>query len=278
MMTTPRATPHQPMSVPFSEHLSETWLLERTFHAQLLNGRALSVPDLTHAMTQLNDFDAPLARRSSHSHLRERSPVKKSTNISVPISTWKEISQADAQATAHLGIPVLLYCEHAWERPQGVPRAWGANANMRILIFGSAVVQPEARSGTDDAVCYLDPQRGSFSNAAWKARLPSDGVALLSGGDHSAITFLAPAVRFPSTTHYSVIAADGQIHTYATSAEAIEGFQRLPPQEVNNGGQAHTVFPQFCYYHNVTCPSGVYRLEFFGPRMDEPGYQVKEAG
>ena len=32
-----------------------------------------------------------------------------------------------------------------------------------------------------------------------------------------------------------------------------------------------------CYYHEVTCPSGVYCLEFFGPRMDERGYKVKEA-
>jgi hypothetical protein len=37
----------------------------------------------------------------------------------------------------------------------------------------------------------------------------------------------------------------------------------------------HTVFPQFCYYHEITCPGGVYRLEFFGPRMDEEGYQIK---
>jgi len=54
-------------------------------------------------------------------------------------------------------------------------------------------------------------------------------------------------------------------------------FITLPPREVSSGSQVQTVFPQFCYYHEVTCPSGVYRLEFFGPHMDERGYQVKEA-
>lgn len=280
MTTTPQPTTLFPMTVPFSERLSETWLLERTFHAQLRNGRELSVPDLTHAMKQLNDFDVPLSRRLSHSHVAEPPPVKKSTSISVPISTWREISQAEAQAIFHQGIPILLSNEHTWEHPQGATRAWGANAHMRVLIFGSAVVQPEPRSGTDYAVCYLDPQRGTFSNAMWKAWFASDGAALLAGGDHSTspITFLAPSVRFPSLTHYTVIAANGQIHEYATSAEAIEGFQSLPAQEVNSGSQAQTVFLQFCYYHEVTCPSGVYHLEFFGPRMDEPGYQVGEAG
>jgi hypothetical protein len=42
----------------FSEQLSEQWLLERTCHAQLHNGRELSVPDLTRAMKQLIDFSA----------------------------------------------------------------------------------------------------------------------------------------------------------------------------------------------------------------------------
>lgn len=279
MTTTPQVATLCPTTVPFSERLSETWLLERTVHAQLRNGRELSVPDLTHAMKQLNDFDVPLSRRLSHSHMAEPSPVKKSTNISVPISTWREISQAEARETFHQGIPILLSSEHTWERPQGATRVWRANANMRALIFGSAVVQPEPRSGTDYAVCYLDPQRGTFSNAMWKNWFASDGAALLAGGDHSTgpITFLAPSVRFPSLTHYTVIAADGQIHAYATSAEAVEGFQSLLPQEVNSGSQVQTVFPQFCYYHEVTCPSGVYRLEFFGPHMDKPGYQVGEA-
>ena len=34
---------------------------------------------------------------------------------------------------------------------------------------------------------------------------------------------------------------------------------------------------QFCYYDEVTCPSGIYRLEFFGSRIDKQGYKVKEA-
>jgi hypothetical protein len=41
------------MTVPFSEHLSEQWLLERTYHAHLLNGWELSIPSLTGAMKQL---------------------------------------------------------------------------------------------------------------------------------------------------------------------------------------------------------------------------------
>ncbi len=73
-----------------------------------------------------------------------------------------------------------------------------------------------------------------------------------------------------------MIASDGQVHDYADRAGAIEGFSTLPPREVGNGSQVQVVFPQFCYYHEVTCPSGVYRLEFFGPRMDEQGYKVKQ--
>jgi hypothetical protein len=74
-----------------------------------------------------------------------------------------------------------------------------------------------------------------------------------------------------------VIAADGQVHEYASSAEAVQGFQTLPPQAVGKRSQGQTVLPQFCYYQEVTCPSGVYRIEFFGPRVDERGYRVKEA-
>mgnify|MGYP001423462552 CR=1 FL=1 len=47
-------------------------------------------------------------------------------------------------------------------------------------------------------------------------------------------------------------------------------------QEVSNGSQVQTVFPQFCYYLEVSCPSGIYRIDFFGPRMDEQGHKVKE--
>ena len=275
MTTSPQAATLLPMTAPYSEHLSETWLLERTYHARLRNGRDLSVPDLTLAMKQLNDFDVPLFLQSSKSKLAERVPLSKSTNCYVPLSTWREISQEEARATYQQGIPVLLYREHAWEHPQGATRAWGASKNMRVIIFGNAAVNPVAVSGTDYAVCYIDQQRGMFSNTVWKAWFAADIATMLEGD--GAITFFAPWVQFPYTTHYTVLAADGQVHAYATSAEAVRGFQTLPPREVGDGSQVQTVSPQFSYYHEVTCPSGVYRLEFFGPHMDEPGYQVKEA-
>lgn len=41
MTTSPQTATLLPMTVPFSERLSETWLLERTYHAQLRNGRDL---------------------------------------------------------------------------------------------------------------------------------------------------------------------------------------------------------------------------------------------
>jgi hypothetical protein len=241
-----------PMTVPFSERLSEAWLLERTYHARLRTGRELSVPDLTLAMKQLNDFD-------------------------VPLSTWREVLQEEAQAASHQAIPVLLYSEHTWEHPQGAREVWRANTHMHAIIFGNAEVQPEAVSGTDYAVCSIDAQRGTFSNPAWRTWFASDSAALLTDGNYSTIAFFVPWVQFPFTTHYTVIAADGQIHEYVTSAQAIQGFRSFPPQEVRSGNQLQTVFPQFCYYHEVTCPGGVYRLEFFGPRRGERGYQVKEA-
>ena len=251
MTTSPQTATLLPMTVPFSEHLSETWLLERTYHAQLRNGRELSVPDLTEAMSQLTDFYVLLSTQSWKSRLPERVPLKKSTNFCVPLSTWREITQAEASATFQQGIPVLLYGEHAWEHSEAV-------------------------SGIDYAVCYLDPQRGTFSNPAWRAWFASDPATLLDGSAHRTIIFLGPCMQFPSTTHYTVIAADGRVHEYADRAEAIQGFQTLPPQEVSTGSQVQTVFPQFCYYDEVECPSGAYRLEFFGPRMDKQGYKVKK--
>jgi hypothetical protein len=265
------------MTVPFSERLSETWLLERTYHAQLRTGRELSVLNLTLAMKRLSDFDVPLSRQSSTSRLPERVPLKESTNFYIPLSTWIEISQEEAHTTYQGGRPVLLYGEHAWEHQKGATRTWGVSKNMQFSIFGNAWVQPEASSGTDYAVCYLDPQGGTFSNPVWKTWFASDTATMLEGGDHSAITFFGPCVQFPYTTHYTVIASDGQVHEYATRPEAIQVFQTLPPREVSSGSQVQMVFPQFCYYHEVTCPSGVYRIEFFGPRMDERGYLVKEA-
>ncbi len=256
----------------YTEHLSETWLLERTYHAHLRNGRELSVPSLTGAMKQLIDFPIPLSSQSCTSKLAERVPLEKSTNISVPLPSWREISQEEASALYHQGIPMLLYGEHAWENVKGASAMWRTNRNMRVIIYGNACVQPEAVSGTEYAVCYLDPKRGIFSNDVWRAWFSSDTAAILGGSLHSTITFLGPCVQFPYTTHYTVIASDGHIHEYTDRAEAIQGFQTFPPQEE---GDLHTVFPQFCYYHEVTCPGGIYRLEFFGPHMNEQGYHIK---
>jgi len=143
--------------------------------------------------------------------------------------------------------------------------------------IGNALEHPESVSGTDYAVCYLDLQWGTFSNAVWKVWFSSNPTTILEGSDQSTITFLGLCVQFHYTTHYTVIAADGHVHEYTDSAGAVQGFQTLPPREVSSGSQVQTIFPQFCYYHEVTCPSGVYRIEFFGPRGDEQGYQVKEA-
>jgi len=192
------------MTVPFSEHLSEQWLLERTYHAQLRNGRELSVPDFTQAMKQLIDF-------------------------SVPLSTWREISQEEAHAAYQQGRPILLYREHAWEHQKEASGTWRPNRNMRRIIYGDACAQPEAVSGTEYAVCYLDPKRGTFSNAAWRVWFSSDTTTILDGSVHSTITFLAPCLQFPYTTHYTVIASDGQVYEYANRAEAIQGFDAFPP-------------------------------------------------
>ena len=263
-------------AIPFSEQQSERWLLGRTYHARLRNGRELSVPDLTLAMTQLIDCAVPLSSQSSKSRLPERLPRKKSSNFSAPLPTWKEISPEEASALSRAGSPILLYGEHAWKHPKGAMETWRPNRNMRSIIYGDASPKPEAVSGTEYAVCYLDPKRGTFSNAAWRAWFSSDTTAFLNGSAESTITFLAPCVQFPYTTHYTVMGADGHVHEYADRTEAIQGFQAFPPQEVGEENDLHTVFPQFCYYHEVTCPSGVYRLEFFGSRMDEQGYPVKE--
>jgi hypothetical protein len=263
-------------TISFQEQLSEHWLLERTYHAQLRDGRELSVPDLTKAMKQLIDFSVPLSTQSWKSKLPERVPLKKSSTISVPLPAWREISQEEAQTTYHQGIPVLLYSEHAWEHPKDDSETWSANTNMQVIISRKDWKHAEAVSGTDYAVCYLDVQRSNGSNASWRAWFPSDAETIFTGRDRSTITFLGPSVQFPYTTHYTVIASDGHIHTYADRAEAIEGFSTLPPSRVGMGSEVQVVFPQFCYYHEITCPSGVYRLEFFGPRMDEKGYHVME--
>lgn len=239
------------ITIAYSEKQSETWLLERTYHARLRNGEELSVPNLTRAMKQITSFY-------------------------VPLSTWQELSQAEARAAYQDGIPILLYGESRWEHPKGASEPWGASSNMRTLIFGNAVLQPEAVSGIDYAVRYLDIHRGNCSNASWRAWFASDSATIFDGSDLSTITFFGPCFQFPSTTHYTVIAANGHVQEYADPAEARQGFEAFLPQERDHGSAAQTVvFPQFCYYHEVRCPDGVYRLEFFGPHMNEPGYQVR---
>ncbi len=232
------------MNIAYTEQQSETWLLERIYHAKLRDGRELSVPDLTRAMTQITGF-------------------------SVPLSTWQEISAEQAQVAYQQGIPLLLSNEYVWEHHQETNEPWGPNSNMRILINEYIRVQPRATAGTEYAVCYLDSKRDTYSNAAWSAEFPSNTAMFLDGNAHAAITFFSPCVQFPSTVHYTVKTSDGHMHEYADRAGAMQGFQTLVPQE---GGMLHPTFPQFCYYNEVTCPSGIYRLEFFGPRMDEQEY------
>src|SRR2546421_6281492 len=102
------------MTPAYTEHLSETWLLERIYHAHLRNGRELSVSSLTGAMKQLIDFSVPLSSQSCKSKLAERVPLEKSTNFSAPLPSWREISQEEAHTTYQQGIPILLYGEHSW--------------------------------------------------------------------------------------------------------------------------------------------------------------------
>lgn len=238
------------ITIAYTEKQSETWLLERTSHARLRNGEELSVPDFTRAMKQISSYY-------------------------VPLSTWQEILQVEAHAAYQQDKPVLLYGERPWEHPKGGAEQWGVNRNMRTLIFGNAVLQPEAVSGTDYAVRYLDARRGNFSNPSWKAWFASDSATIFDGSDLSTITFFGPCFQFPYTTHYTVTAADGHVHEYADHAEALQAFGVFLPQEKDPGSSAQTViFPQLCYYHEISCPSGVYRLEFFGPRMQEQGYRV----
>ncbi|HEY4389141.1 MAG TPA: hypothetical protein VGN34_32240 [Ktedonobacteraceae bacterium] len=263
--------------IPFSAQLSEQWLLERTYHAQLRGGRELSVAHLTEAMKQLIDFGVPLSAQLRKSKLPERLLMKRCTNFSVPISTWREIGQEEARAAYHQGRPVLLYSEPTWKHVKKIPGAWRPNRNMRALIFGDARVQQEAVSGTDYAVCYLDARRGTFSNASWKIWFSSDTATLFDHGNQNAITYLGPCMQFPFTTHYTVIASDGHIFEYADRAGALQGFSTFLLQEVRKGNAIQTIAPHFCYYHEIICPSGVYRIEFFGSHMDEPGYKIKEA-
>jgi len=67
MTTSPQTATLLPLTVPFSERLSETWLLERTYHAHLRNGRKLSVPD---------EID-PLFVECSNRNARQREHAKR---------------------------------------------------------------------------------------------------------------------------------------------------------------------------------------------------------
>ncbi|WP_201384501.1 hypothetical protein [Ktedonobacter sp. SOSP1-52] len=260
--------------IPFSEQQSEQWLLERTYHAQLRDGRELSVPDFTRAMKQLTDVDVPLSLQSWKSKLPERLPAKKSTNVYIPISTWMEISPEEARTRYQEGSPVLLYGEHRWEHLKGASETWRPNRNVCTLIYGNAKAVPEVVSGSEYAVCYLDPTRGHAANACWRAWFSSDVATLLHGSMHSNVLFLRPCMQFPSTTHDTIIAADGHIQEYADRAGAIQGYALLASQEAHDRSDLHHIFPQFCYYHEIICPDGVYRIEIFGPRMNEQGYKV----
>jgi len=261
--------------IPFSVPLSEQWLLERTSHAHMLNGRELSIARLTKAMNQLVDIDLPLSSPSSRSPLSERLLRKKSSTFCVPISTWQEITQEEARVAYEHGIPVLLWSEQTWEYAQGTSRRWGPNRNMRAIIFGNTVLQPEVTSTTTYAACYLDVRQGTFANVSWKMWLSSDPATLFHRQEQP-ITFLRPCIQFPFTTHYTIIAADGCVSEYPNRAAALQGFVSAPLVEVSQGNTVQIVAPSFCYYHEVACPSGTYRLEFFGLRMNEQGYPRPE--
>ncbi len=245
-------------TIPFSEQLSEQWLLDRTYHAQLRNGGELSVPDLTKAMEQLVDFPVLPSLQSATSKLPELLATKKSYNFSVPIATWREVSSKEAQTLYQQGTPLLLYGQHTWEHAQEASITWGLNKNMSKIIYGAAEEKPEAVSGIEYAVCYLDLQRGAFSNSSWREWFPSDTARIFDGS--APITFFRPLIQFPYTTHYTVIAADGQAHEYADRTGAIEGFSALPAQEV----QDEAAPPHFYYYHEVKLPNSVQRIGFFG--------------
>ena len=58
-------------------------------------------------------------------------------------------------------------------------------------------------------------------------------------------------------------------------------LERTYHAQLRNGGElsvpklTHAMKQIISFYHEATLPSGVYRLAFFGPRMDEPGYKVQ---
>jgi hypothetical protein len=191
----------------------------------------------------------------------------------VPIATWREITQQEAHNLYQQGTPVLLYSERTWEHTKKITGAWGPNQNMRTLIFGDAKMQAESATGTSMALCYLDARRGSFSNDTWKSWFSTDPAMLFDDNDQN-ITYFGPCVQFPFTTHYTVIASDGQITEYPDHIGALQGFAQSPLQNVRSENTTRIAAPHFSYYHDVTCPDGVYRLEFFGSDVDKQGYTI----
>ncbi len=260
---------------PFSMQQSEQWLHERTYHAQLLNGKELSTADLTREMKELVDASVPLSFQSAKSRLSEKLAIRGSNTFSVPISTWQEITVEEARASYEQGKPVLLYSEHTWEHAPEAPVTWKPTRNVRGIIYGNRVLQADATSGIDYAVCYLDAKQGTFSNVAWKTWFSSDVTRIFASQDLP-ITFFRPGIQFPFSTHYTIIASDGHVAEYADRTEALKGYAAAPLHEVRGDSTIQAVAPQFCYYHEVTCPNGRYHLEFFGPRMNEQGYTIKE--
>ncbi|MBA2682749.1 MAG: hypothetical protein H0U76_30700 [Ktedonobacteraceae bacterium] len=258
-------------TIPFSKQLSEQWLLDGTYHAQLRNGSELSVPDLTKAMEQLVDFPILPSSQSSTSKLPEIVSGKRSHTFFVPISAWNEVSLKEAQAIYQQGIPLLLYGQHAWAHSKEAFTAWGANKNISKIIYGDASEEPEAVSGIEYAVCYLDLNRGAFSNTSWREWFPSDTATIFDGS--APITFFRPLIEFPYTTHYTVIGADGQVHEYADRDAAVEGFSTLPSQETHDENGSQTILPHFYYYHEVKFPSGSRRIGFFGSQNEGKGEQ-----
>jgi hypothetical protein len=249
---------------PFSNQFSEQWLLEGTYHAHLLNGGELSVANLTQAMRHLTEISAPFS--SQLSHLFESmslQSLQKSITFFVPISTWQESTWQEAAKAYQHDQPVLLYSEHAWHHGQDTSPVWSLGRNMRSFIYGKTVFPPESISGTEYAVCYLDAKRGAFSNSAWKTWFPSDTTSLFNDSSQSiqSITFLVPSQQFPFTTHYTLITPDGHVSEYQTPAAALQGFTISPSQD--NLHASREVAPTFCFYHDVQCSNGTYRLVFF---------------
>ncbi|GCE30212.1 hypothetical protein KDA_56960 [Dictyobacter alpinus] len=231
-------------TVPYTNTLAEQWLIERTYHAKLSDGTELSVPHLTEAFRNI-------------------------TSTYIPISAWKELSRQEARQHYEQGNPLLLYSEHTWNHAYGNNTMWSSNKNMRAIIYSSTPQLPDEASGISYGLYYLDSIHGNFANSSWEAWFSSTIENIFAENSHT--TFLKPFIQFPASLHYTIIAADGHVEEYASADEAVQGFQTMPALQQDG----KVSLPEFCYYCEVTTSSGRYRIEFFGPRMNEPGYPVK---